>query len=470
MRVARDVYQGVDMARLVAGLLLFAACAVSGTDSDLSTDNAPLVGVDGSLDQADRNCNVVLRELTRTGASQTTDSYVWNGSVEISSAAAAEGLVPSVLYQYGSNPAWLEGTVTPTVSPTPGFAKFAVQLDHDLLGPGMSATAFTNARIQVVPYMKLVGGGRLFDHNRNPRDLDNYVMTSPDLAIWRADSVCAAPSSSQHANLVFAHDFTQHRDGVISAGGTISVSYDSSRLATCNQTQGGRPQYDVTAHVKWLPENLEQTASVRDGAPTFTVPTDGAKQVQVWFEATSISGCHQYDSNYGANYAFDVAVAPQWIGNAKNLITRDADDPCDGGGAATSGFAFDTWARQRAVMTNLCFEVYQPGQTDRDDPQLWQKLDASIRWRIVGEPSWHLQPAGLHDRRGNNARYVTSWRPIDPFRPYQCPNITPTPSTNGMYRELRVEYVIVVNGSELRPEPGAAFVGTFSDYPSTQCP
>jgi len=33
-----------------------------------------------------------------------------------------------------------------------------------------------------------------------------------------------------------------------------------------------------------------------------------------------------------------------------------------------------------------------------------------------------------------------------------------------MYEQLLVEYYPVVNGGEVRPEPGAAFGGTFIDY------
>lgn len=460
-------------------MVMLAACATGGDApvEDVETAAAPLVGVDGSHDQADRACNVVLRDLTRTGTSPTSDAYVWTGTVEISSAAAAEGLVPSVIYQYGSNPAWFAATVTPVTGPgsaTPGYARFAVQIDHDVLGPGMSATAHQRARIQVEPFLPLAGGGRLFDHNRNPGDFDNYVLSSPSFAIARADQTCAPPVSSQHANLVFQSDFTQHRDGVIAAGGTMTILYDNARLSQCVYTQGGQDRYDISAHVKWLPAGQESIVSVRHAPATVPVPTDGAQQVAVWFETTSISGCHQWDSNYGANYVFDLARAPQWIGNAVNRLTRDTSDPCAGGVPAASGATFDTWVRQRAAITNLCFEVYQPGVTDRDNPDLWQQLDAAVRWHVVGDPGpWHLAAAPLAStgaRVGNNARYAVSWRPIDPFQPYTCPSVKPTPTADGQYVQLPVEYVIVVNGGELRPAPGAAFVTTFVDYPNASCP
>jgi hypothetical protein len=454
---------------LVAMMVL--GCADAGDGEPESTAPAPLVGVDGSHDQADRNCNIVLRGLERTGTSATSDSYVWTGSLEVSSAAAAEGLAPAVIYQWGSDPSWHQGTVTAATdgSATPGFAKYTVTLDHDLLGPGMSGTAQTSADIQVVPYLPMPGGGRLFDHNRNPSDFANYHVVYPDFAVWGAPAVCAAPTATQAARLVFVADHTQHREGVLTAGGTVAIQYDTQRLTTCRDSQGGHPLWDITAHVRFEPSGEEVGASVRDGAPTFTVPTDGARQVVVWFENTDAYGCQAWDSNFGANYAFDVAVAPQWIGLAQNDIVRDADDPCDGGAAASGGFAFDTWARQRAAVANLCFQVYQPGLTDRDDPTLWQELDAQLHWRVVGPggaTAWQAQPIDLDRRVGNNARYKASWRALDPFRAYHCPDAAPGTSADGMYAQLGVEYYATVNGGELRPAPGAAFGGTFTDYPS----
>jgi hypothetical protein len=55
--------------------------------------------------------------------------------------------------------------------------------------------------------------------------------------------------------------------------------------------------------------------------------------------------------------------APQWIGNAENLFTRDdstddGTDPCDGGPSGTAtpaedGFSYDTWVRQRARKVDV---------------------------------------------------------------------------------------------------------------------
>lgn len=436
--------------RRLALCLLLAACVDSAPPVEASAP-APLVGVDGSHDQADRSCNVVLRELLPDHGPQPT----FSGTIEISQAAGTEQLVPSLMVKGAGQASWTTLAATAsTQTATPGYARFDVHIPTVLTAP-----------IDVVPYIAMPGGGRLFDHNRNAGDLDNYTLAAPDFAIWQNPSVCQPPDGPTHANLVFDADFTQHRDGILAPGGTVSIVYAQSRLNGCRQTQNGYQLWDLTAHVLFQPGGQLLAASVRDAAATLTVPID-ARSAAVWFEATSATGCHQWDSNYGNNYIFDAGTPPQWVGNGDVLITRDTSGDICGGGAIASGFSFDTWARQRAALTNLCFEVYQPGMTDHDDPQLWQKLDTELHWRYAGQTSWTVTPVSFDRRTGNNARYAFGLRAIDPFRDFHCPEVAATPTPDNMYVQIPFEYYVVVNGYELRPEPGAAFGGTFIDYPS----
>src|SRR5690348_11874309 len=98
------------MRRLVLLAALVAGCVESPSENVVV--DQPLVGVDGSHDSADRNCNVVLRDLSRvwTGLTYLTNgsSWVWQGTVEISEAAEAEGLRPYVLYRMAPSGQWLE--------------------------------------------------------------------------------------------------------------------------------------------------------------------------------------------------------------------------------------------------------------------------------------------------------------------------------------------------------------------------
>lgn len=446
------------------------ACLDETTPPGVVVGEAPLIGVDGSRDQADRNCHVVLRDLARlsngTGGYQDSGtSWIWEGDLELSAAAAAEGAAPAVLYQYGSDPTWWEVAATPSATPaTPGFVRYRVRLDHDLPGPGMSGTSLTRAQIQVVPFARLAEGGRLFDHNRYPGDFDNYLVSwASNFAVPRNDAVCPGAGPVAPARIVFAADHSETQLGALVPGGQVRLEYDVARLTTCRNSRNGYDLWDLTAHVRWN-TGEGSSASIKHGALVVDVPRT-AGRMEVWFENTAIPGCQAWDSNMGANYGFDVLVPPAWLGGAVANISRDTSDPCNGGNDAAGEVRFDTWARQRAAFANVCFRVWSPGVTDRDDPAVWQKLDATLRWRPRGttEPL-RSTFAGFDRRVGNDARFTVGLRELDPFRPYHCPDVPTTATAERVRAEL--EYVIVVNGVELRPAPGAYFTVMFEDYAS----
>lgn len=463
------------MLRRVALFAVLCACA-EPTGEPPGAAEAPLTGVDGARDQADRACHVVLRDLSRladgTGGYQTVDGvWVWEGDVELSAAAAAEGATVGAVYQYGSDPTWYEVTATASATaPTAGFARYRLRLDHGLPGPGMSGTALASARVQVMPFARLPGGGRLFDHNRVAGDFDNYLLTADTyFTVPRVDAICPDAGPIAPSRIVFAADHTVTQHGPLVPGGQVRLEYDPARLTTCRNSRAGSPLWDLTAHLRW-DTGEGQSSSIRDGAILVSIPTT-ARGLEVWFENTAVPGCQAWDSNWGANYRFALLTPPGWVGGATVRISRDTGDPCDGGGDAAAGFTFDTWARQRAAITNLCFRVWSPGVTDVDDPELWRKLDATVRWRPRGSAEPLRSVYASFDRRvGNDARYTVGLRGLDPFHPYQCPAVPTAPSPDGQYAQAQLEYVIVVNGVEVRPAPGQYFVGTFLDYANPSCP
>ncbi|MCL4228705.1 MAG: hypothetical protein KJZ91_29915 [Myxococcales bacterium] len=455
---------------LVAGALASLGAACVEPAPPMVAGEAPLVGVDGSRDQADRDCHVVLRDLARVGNGtggwqEQAGVWIWEGAVEISEAAAAAGAVPAVLFQYGSDPTWWEVAAIPDAgAATPGFVRHRVRLDHHLPGPGLSGTALTRARVEVVPFVRLPAGGRLFDHNRHPGDFDNHELTlATGFAVPRNDAVCPAATPAPPARLVFAADggVTQH--GGLVPGGQLRVEYDPARLTTCRNSRNGQDLWDLTAHARW-DTGLGASASIKHGAVVLDVPR-AARRLELWFENTAIPGCQAWDSRGGANYGFDVLVAPAWIGQARIRISRDSGDACDGGVDAGGGFTFDTWARQRAAVTNVCLQAWSPGVTDRDDPAVWQQLDTTLRWRPRGASTPLRSIYADFDRRvGNDARFAASLRAIDPFRAYHCPDVPTSRTADGQYVRAEIEYVLVVNGVELRPAPGAYFTGAFEDH------
>ena len=99
-------------------------------------------------------------------------------------------------------------------------------------------------------------------------------------------------------------------DGDLVEGGTVVLDYDDERLAQCKATQGGIPQYAVTAH--YLLGDGEEEMVVVAGLNATDEPTielTEAGTLEVWFEVTSRHGCHEWDSNFGDNYTFEVAAA-----------------------------------------------------------------------------------------------------------------------------------------------------------------
>lgn len=468
--MVRGVLDGRSMLRSVSIPLamLLGACAVS--DGDRTDDRAaPLVGVDGSTDQADRNCNVVLRDLARVrdgspyGYQTHGASWVWAGTLDLSTAAAHEGLAPSLLYHVAGASDWQLATATPSTSAAPdGFARWTVQLDHDL--PGPSSPDMTTATIELVPFIALDGGGRLFDHNRFPADFANYTTSwDRDFAIRSADAVCPAVTDPVPARLVFAADFSESQIGGIVPGGQVRVEYDVARLPQCRHFSNGYELWDITAHLRWEPSGAVVGASVRGGAATFAVPADAQRAV-LWFENTSAIGCQAWDSNYGANYAFAVLAPPAWAGNASVRLSRDTDDTCGGGGL--DGFSFDTWTRQRAAITNACVQVWQPGITDVDGGAIHDSLDVRVAWRGAGTGGWRTAPAHFDRRVGNDARFAFDLRTIDPFAPYHCPDVPTAPTPDGQYVTAPIELYFVVNGTDVRGAGGAPFTGAFVDYVS----
>jgi len=204
--------------------------------------------------------------------------------------------------------------------------------------------------------------------------------------------------------------------------------------------------------------------------PTISIPA-GAASMEMWFATSGRSCGTHWDSNYGANYPFRVdspaplAASPTWIGNAIVHISRDPRDPCDGGSDAAHGFSFGTWARQRAAVHNACFEVWQPGVTDWDNPDLWRQLDVRVHYRFAAGAPFAWSYVSIDRRAGHNARYAWDVASLDPFGHRRCPQV---PYTRGAHAvRARVDYFFSVNGAELRPSGAdSLFSGEYVDYPT----
>ena len=156
---------------------------------------------------------------------------------------------------------------------------------------------------------------------------------------------------------------------------------------------------------------------------------------------------------------------PTWMGNAAAVISRGASSRCEGAVAFGGTLAFGSWARQRAAVTDLCFEVYEPGVTDWDNPDLWRQLDAQVEVRF-GDRAPQTAYIPFVGRVGNNARYAIDLRAFDPFQWGRCLNGVPVrEATEGQTVLLEAAAAITpsINGAVLRPDGLDAFRVLYTD-------
>lgn len=313
------------------------------------------------------------------------------------------------------------------------------------------------------------------------------LACAPDADSFDVDPADAASSALEAPAITFAADWSETVHGKLRAGDPIALRFDPARLPDCRGEQGGIPQWSITAYFRSGQGEIHATAVAGLNAPeTVAIVPDAKGPLEVWFQANNRWGCNAYDSNLGQNYRFEVASAlgePGWVGNAASVINRwtcaETGGPCDQNRVDLgNGFVFDTWARQRAAIAGLYFDVWEEGVTDRDNPDLWREVDAQIHLRFAGQSAFTARYVDFFRRVGNDARYEVRLRTIDPFfaqpsvvAPEGCPDATLTPSPDGQYVTTTVEYFFTVDGVELRASDGAPFRGRFEDYagPYTAC-
>lgn len=279
--------------------------------------------------------------------------------------------------------------------------------------------------------------------------------------------------------LSFAANFTQRASTTLRVGQRARIVYDASRLAACRGEQGGVPQWSITGYAR-LGDGETVSFPVAglmapQAAPT--IPLDRAGELQVWFQNNNRWGCNAFDSDYGRNFRFRVALpanAPGWVGDGAWVLSRETCNgaACDAGRRPlTTPFDYDTWARQRAAIRAVFFDVWKAGVTDRDNPDLWRQLDVQVLSRPAGTAlPWRARYVRFEARVGNNARYAIPMRDLDPLgentvtRREDCPTAPLTRSEDGTYVRAELEYFVRVNGVEYRPAAGGTFRARFTQH------
>ena len=111
--------------------------------------------------------------------------------------------------------------------------------------------------------------------------------------------------------LAFDADWTESQSDAIHGGDPVVLHYAPERLAQCAGSTGGHAACGITANWQVDGGTIHQVMVTRAAGselvasdPTINVPH--GRELAVWFEATSVWGCHAYDSDYGANYTYAI--------------------------------------------------------------------------------------------------------------------------------------------------------------------
>jgi hypothetical protein len=391
-------------------------------EEELGQAEGPLLGADGK-DAAERSCHVVLREVTR-GATNCISTGCWwtfTGYVDLSAQAVAEGGKAYVLFKNIDASTWTKVSTTKVTGAPDGFTRYRFRLTNKTIKDGMSATAYTRAKVDVAPYLLTSTGARLFDHNRLPGDFDTYALNNDGGWKIAADpAVCApvAPAPVVKPQVEFQAGWQTLQHGALVAGQPFTLSYDIRRLEDCRGTHNGYPAWDITASVRFAPSGQVVEGSVRGfNSPTGTpsnsnavsAPLDvtipaGTTSVEVWFKNFTGAGstCVAWDSNLGTNYRFDVEAKPfapvQWVGNAGSSFSR----ACSRQDGVPATVNLDSYIQSRACSF-IEADVYVPGLTDGAATKpgaVYAQAVTTLDGKAL-PPTW----LGFVSRVGNDYRY-----------------------------------------------------------------
>jgi hypothetical protein len=147
------------------------------------------------------------------------------------------------------------------------------------------------------------------------------------------------------AVIEFLGGWRQELRGAIERGGRLTIDYDKSRLGRCFTNWRGAEFGDLVAHVRFHPRGDIVSGSVAapvkdDENPSgmivghtsvpldVQVPSD-ATQAEIWFQnfSQTSSRCDAWDSQFGANYWFDVGgaqvrIPPNPVSYRRGAVTR----------------------------------------------------------------------------------------------------------------------------------------------------
>lgn len=132
--------------------------------------------------------------------------------------------------------------------------------------------------------------------------------------VWGCRWIDSAYGQNFHFNVSnattvkFNADWTIQELGDLSTAKVLSIDYALERLPNCRAWYRGFAAWEILAYVRFDGGPVQSTVTTRQigqqrlSAPAnFAIP-EGAHSAEVWFYASDIGGCTQWDSNYGQNY------------------------------------------------------------------------------------------------------------------------------------------------------------------------
>jgi hypothetical protein len=322
-------------------LLLLATvggCVAADDGSPAEPTVGPGIGAADSLDAADHGCRVVLRSAGAVGDEATGHAtrcdedgcwFVFAGELDVAVSLLDEGGRPAVLFRSDHGPEWWSVAAERAAGAGVGFRRFRFELSsRTVFAPPAAARLPDGAELELIPFVRLADGGRLFDHNRWSGDLVNHELTAANgWSVAFDPSTCPTgpdPAATTAVVRFPAGGGAPALDGTLVPGGTLRVSYAVERLPL-RHTHNGHPCWDLQAFVlfdsdvlpyvssvnsiAFEPELVYVTPSERQPLLVFEVRVPGdAERVELWFR--NYTGCdapqEAWDSDYGANYGFAI--------------------------------------------------------------------------------------------------------------------------------------------------------------------
>jgi len=118
------------------------------------------------------------------------------------------------------------------------------------------------------------------------------------------------PAPDAFPTITFGEDGAPTVKGDLRVG-KVKVHYEQGRLDTCESYQGGYPQYGIGgyASINGGAAKSFETGRAEAGkrvAVDTIVELGAAGDLALWFETSSVHGCHAFDSSNGANYHFTI--------------------------------------------------------------------------------------------------------------------------------------------------------------------